>query len=36
MGDNIRINLKYVGVNTRNWVDSAHNRDYWRAFVNEG
>ena len=26
---NIRINLKEIGVNTRNWIDSAQNRDYW-------
>ena len=30
----IRMNLKEVGINTRNWVDSAQNRDYWRALVN--
>ena len=32
--DNIRINLKGIGINTRNWVDSAQDRDYWRALVN--
>jgi len=32
--DNIRIDLKETCINTRNWVDSAHDRDYWRAFVN--
>ena len=32
--DNIRIELKEIGVSTRNWVDSAHNRDYWRALEN--
>ena len=26
--DNIRMDLKEIGVNTRNWVDSAQNRDY--------
>ena len=31
--DNIRMNLKEIGINTRNWVDLAHDRD-WRAFVN--
>ena len=31
---NIRMDLKEVGINTRNWVDSAQNRDYWRALVN--
>ena len=32
--DNTRMNLKEIGMNTRNWVDSAQNRDYWRALVN--
>ena len=32
--DNIRMDLKETGINTRNWVDSAQNRDYWRALVN--
>ena len=31
--DNIRIDLKEIGVNTRNWVDSAQTRDYWRDYV---
>ena len=26
--------LKEIGVNRRNWVDSAQDRDYWRAIVN--
>ena len=26
--DKIRIDLKVIGINTRNWVDSAQNRDY--------
>ena len=26
--------LKEVGIDTRNWVDSAQDRDYSRAFVN--
>ena len=30
----IRMYLKEIGINTRNWVDSAHDRDYWRALVN--
>ena len=30
----IRIYLKGIGINTRNWVDSAQDRDYWRALVN--
>ena len=31
---NIRIDLKEIGINTRIWVDSAQDRDYWRALVN--
>ena len=30
--DNIRMVLKEIG--TRNWVDSALDRDVWRALVN--
>ena len=30
--DNIRMDL--IGISTRNWVDSAQDRDYWRALVN--
>jgi len=26
--------FKEIGINTRNWVDSAQNRDYWRTLVN--
>ena len=33
--DNIRMDLKEIGINTRNWVDSAQDRDYWRLLVNE-
>ena len=29
--DNIRTELKEIGINTRNWVDLARDRDYWRA-----
>ena len=32
--DNIRMDLKEIGINTRNWVDSALDKDYWRAVVN--
>ena len=32
--DNIRLDLKEIGINTRNLVDSAQDRDYWRALVN--
>ena len=31
--DNIRIDLKELGINTRNWVDLVQDRDHWRAFV---
>ena len=30
----IRMNLKKIGINMRNWVESAKDRDYWRALVN--
>ena len=33
--DNIRINLKEIGINTRNFVDSAQDKNYWRILVNE-
>ena len=32
--DNIRMDPKEIGINTRNWVDSARDRDYWRALMN--
>ena len=32
--ENIRMNLKEIGSITWNWVDSAEDRDYWRALVN--
>ena len=32
--DNIIVNLKEIGINTRNWADSPQDRDYWRDFVN--
>ena len=32
--DNIRMDLKEIGSNTRNWVDSIQDRDYWTALVN--
>ena len=32
--DNIKMDLKEIGINTRNWVDLAQNRDYWRSLVN--
>ena len=32
--DNIRMDLKEIGINIRNWVDLTLDRDYWRAHVN--
>ena len=32
--DNIRMDLKEIGINTRNWVVSAQNREYWSSLVN--
>ena len=32
--DNIRIDLEEIGINAGNWVDSAQDRNYWRALVN--
>ena len=34
MEDNIRIDLEEIGVNAGNWIDSAQDRNYWRALVN--
>ena len=31
--DNIRMDLKEIGINAGNWVDSKQDRDYWRALV---
>ena len=28
------MDLKEIGINTRNWVHLAQERDYWRALVN--
>ena len=33
--DDIRRNLKEIGIKARNWIDSAQKRDYWRAHLNE-
>ena len=33
--DNIRMDLERIGINAGNWVDSAQDRNYWRALVNE-
>ena len=32
--DNIRMDLGERGINAGSWVDSAQDRDYWRALVN--
>ena len=32
--ENIKIDFKEIGINTRNWVDTAQDRDYWRVLVN--
>ena len=28
------MDLKEIGINTRNWVDLAQDRDYWIALIN--
>ena len=28
------MDLKEIGINTRNWVDWAQDKHYWRALVN--
>ena len=33
MGDNIRMKLIEIGINTRNWVDLAEDKDDRRALV---
>ena len=33
-GDNIRMDLEEIGINAGNWVDSAQDKNYWRALVN--
>ena len=32
--DKIRMDIKEIGINTRNWLHSAQDRDYWKALVN--
>ena len=32
--DNFKMDLKEIGINTRNWVYLARDRNYWRARVN--
>ena len=29
------MDLKEIGINTRNWVDVVQDRDYWRSLVNK-
>ena len=33
--DNIRMDLEEIGIIAGNWVDSAQDRNYWRALMNE-
>ena len=32
--NNIRMDLEEIGINANIWVDSAQDRDYWRALMN--
>ena len=32
--DNIRMDLQEIGISAGNLIDSAQDRDYWRALVN--
>jgi hypothetical protein len=32
--DNIKLDLREVGINGANWIQMAQNRVKWRAFVN--
>ena len=32
--DNIRMDLTEIGINTKNWIVSAQDRDYWRSLMN--
>ena len=32
--DNIRMDFKEIGINTKNWIDSPQHREYWIALVN--
>ena len=34
MEGHIRMYLKEIGINARNWVDSAQERNYWWVLVN--
>ena len=32
--DDIRMDIREIGINTRNWFGSAQDRNYWKALVN--
>jgi hypothetical protein len=32
--DNIKMDLRDIGLDGRDWIDLAHDRDKWRALVN--
>ena len=32
--DDIIMDFKEIGINRRNWVDTAQDREYWRVLVN--
>ena len=32
--ENVVKDIKEIGVNTRNWIDSAQDGDYWRVLLN--
>ena len=32
--ENVRMDLKEISINTRKWVESAQDMDYWKALVN--
>jgi hypothetical protein len=32
--DNFIMDIKEIGINTKNWIDTAQDSDYWRALVN--
>jgi hypothetical protein len=32
--DNIKMNLREIGIVESNWIRLAHDRDRWRTFVN--
>ena len=34
--DNIKMDLREVGCDARNWIDLAEERDQWRAYVRAG